>query len=68
MDLFISDDSGVKCYNLESEILDFNVQNESDQKFLNLTTNPLLAFQVKEVVIYLILEEKHFLKPALWRW
>ena len=32
------------------------------QKFLNLTTNPLLAFQVKEVVIYLILEEKHFLE------
>ena len=44
MDLFISDDSGVKCYNLESEILDFNVQNESDPKVFKFNNRSIIGF------------------------
>ena len=44
MDLFISDDSGVKCYNLESEILDFNVQNESDPKVFKFNNQSIIGF------------------------
>ena len=44
MDLFISDDSGVKCYNLESEILDFNIQNESDPKVFKFNKQSIIGF------------------------
>mgnify|MGYP001322037585 CR=1 FL=1 len=44
MDLFISDDSGVKCYNLESEILDFNVQNESNPKVFKFNNQSIIGF------------------------
>jgi hypothetical protein len=44
MDLFISDDSRVKCYNLESEILDFNVKNESDPKVFKFNNQSIIVF------------------------
>ena len=44
MDLFISDNSGVKCYNLESEILDFDIQNESNPKVFNFNKQSIIGF------------------------
>ena len=35
MDLFISDNYGTKCYNLETEILDFDMLSESQPKVFN---------------------------------
>jgi len=44
MDLFISDNSGVKCYNLESEILDFDIQNESNPKVFKFNNQSIVGF------------------------
>jgi hypothetical protein len=44
MDVFISDNTGVKCYNLESEILDFKIISESKPKVFNFKNQSIIGF------------------------
>ena len=62
MDLFISDNYGTKCYNLETEIFDFDIISENQPKSLILKNNLSLDYQVMESAIYTHLMEKPILE------
>ena len=47
MELFISNNSSVKCYNFEAEILNFDVQNESTPKLFRFNNQSLIGFSSK---------------------
>ena len=47
MELFISDNSSVKCYNFEAEILNFDVQNETTPKLFRFNNQSLIGFSSK---------------------
>ncbi|MBH83639.1 MAG: hypothetical protein CMP70_03070 [Flavobacteriales bacterium] len=47
MDLFISNNSSVKCYNFEAEILEFDIQNESTPKHFKLNNKSIIGFSSK---------------------